>query len=534
MTESGTERQVMKMGFNMLDLMNDKSKQAAVEPQVQEREKEEIVYIDVEDLVPSEDNFYQTDRIEELARSIELLGKIEQPVLVKPPVHGKYEVNAGHRRRLAVMLLVKEGKEEYRKVPCIIKRSTETFTDKLRLILTNSTAREISDYDKMQQVKEMKELLIDYKVTLDERIKESIKEGDFCRGCEYCVGNEEEGYTCQHEHATTEEKMQYTEAKGKDCPYYKKYKLGRIREIVADMLNTSTTQIGRLEQIESNLTPQFKEEMQKGNINISTAHELSKLPEDKQQEAFSRYEEKGKLQIKDVKQEEPEEEISEELEEAIRLTILKIIVGPVNFDIFKNPTDEAHVCKCLYKNLAKTYKGGKVETTGGIYIYRLTDDSLTLQDSEWQNKLISFEALAKVIVAMAAVEELEKEPLTPNGIQETIPGVTPNPIREKEDDTEEDTEEEETGTTEQIPGQQDLTENEEYLPDVTERGLDFATWLERRYAKAPANIIRETIEHEFRGVPTDTIMGLEENTVNAVTNWFNKVSEEYKLYLLSE
>ena len=216
-------------GFNINDLLNAKSKGAAVQaegPAEQEQEFK-VTMLDVEDLMPSKDNFYSTENIDELAMSIELVGHIEQNLVVKPEAHGKYEVVAGHRRRLAALKLVQEGKEEYRKVPCLIKKESDTIKDKLSLIFTNATARQLTDWEKVQQAKELKEILTEYKRALQEE--------------------------------------------NKDKPKEEREKMGRIRDIVAQMLNTSTTQIGRMEAIENNLSQEFKDELEKGNINISTA-----------------------------------------------------------------------------------------------------------------------------------------------------------------------------------------------------------------------------------------------------------------------
>lgn len=148
-------------GFNINDLLNAKSKGAAVQaegPAEQEQEFK-VTMLDVEDLMPSKDNFYSTENIDELATSIELVGHIEQNLVVKPEAHGKYEVVAGHRRRLAALKLVQEGKEEYRKVPCLIKKESDTIKDKLSLIFTNATARQLTDWEKVQQAKELKEII---------------------------------------------------------------------------------------------------------------------------------------------------------------------------------------------------------------------------------------------------------------------------------------------------------------------------------------------------------------------------------------
>ena len=80
-----------------------------------------LKYIDVDDLVPSEDNFYSMPAIEELAALIEIAGGVKQAGLVVPLGGGKYKLLAGHRRRLASLSLVKQGKEEYRKMPCMVE-----------------------------------------------------------------------------------------------------------------------------------------------------------------------------------------------------------------------------------------------------------------------------------------------------------------------------------------------------------------------------------------------------------------------------
>ena len=230
-----------KKGFDLNSLLNTKSKGAAVQatgPAQEEENAFSVVMLDVEDLMPSKDNFYSTENIDELAAAIELSGCIEQNLVVKPEAHGKYEVIAGHRRRLAALKLVEEGKEEYRKVPCRIKKESDEIRDRLSLIFTNATARQLTDWEKVKQAEELKEVLTEYKKALQEE--------------------------------------------NKDKPKEERERIGRIREIVAQMLNTSTTQVGRMEAISNNLSQEFKGELEKGNINISTAHEISRLDEEGQ------------------------------------------------------------------------------------------------------------------------------------------------------------------------------------------------------------------------------------------------------------
>ena len=85
------------------------------------RATNEIVKLSVYDLVPSDDNFYSMGGIEELKSNIELAGKVLQNLIVVPLDGGKYKVISGHRRRLASISLVEEGKPQYEFVPCVIE-----------------------------------------------------------------------------------------------------------------------------------------------------------------------------------------------------------------------------------------------------------------------------------------------------------------------------------------------------------------------------------------------------------------------------
>ena len=342
-------------GFDLNSLLNGKSKGAAGQkqetavagqgPAEGQESSFEVTMLDVEDLMPSKDNFYTTEGINELADAIELAGGIEQNLVVKPEAHGKYEVIAGHRRRLAALKLIGEGKEEYRKVPCRIKHESDTIKDKLSLILTNATARELTDWEKVQQAKQLKELLTEYKKALAEE--------------------------------------------NKDKPKEERVRMGRIREIVAQMLNTSTTQIGRMEAIENNLSTEFKQELEKGNIGISTAHELSRLDGEGQAKAYQQYEEKGEMHIKDVKQEQ-KAEITDEQVERVQMAITDAIKGEANRDIFKVKDSLEGIEKMLRKHFERTFKGSKINLEDGRhFVYRFAAEGITIINEEWQNYLIA-------------------------------------------------------------------------------------------------------------------------------------------------
>lgn len=242
--------------FNMMDLLNNSSKDTT-DSKRNKIIKFKTISISIENLVPSKENFYSTNEegIKELKDSIEVFG-LQQNLVAKKIDDNNYEIIAGHRRYLALKSLYEEGKEQFKYAPCKIETEEEDIRSKLLLLITNSTARELTDWEKTQQAEKLKELLIEYK---------------------------------------KQEKLP-----------------GRVREIVADILNVATSKIARMESISKNLSDDLKEEFKENNINISTAYEASKLPEDKQEEIYEELKEKGDITIQDVKK---KSEIIEERKE---------------------------------------------------------------------------------------------------------------------------------------------------------------------------------------------------------------------------
>lgn len=230
--------------FNMMDLLNNTSKDS-IEKKKDKVSKFRTVSININDLIPSKDNFYSTNKesIKELKDSIEVFG-LQQNLVVKKIDYEQYEIIAGHRRYLALKSLYEEGKEQFKYAPCKVE-TEEDIRSKLILLITNSTSRELTDWEKTQQAEKLKELLTEYK---------------------------------------KQEKLP-----------------GRVREIVADILNVATSKIARMESISKNLSDNLKEEFKENNINISTAYEASKLPEKQQEEVYEELKEKGNITIQDVK-----------------------------------------------------------------------------------------------------------------------------------------------------------------------------------------------------------------------------------------
>jgi len=483
-----------KKGFDLNSLLNTKSKGAAVREEGPAQEAENafnVVMLDVEDLMPSKDNFYSTENIDELAAAIELSGCIEQNLVVKPEAHGKYEVIAGHRRRLAALKLVEEGKEEYRKVPCRIKKESDEIRDRLSLIFTNATARQLTDWEKVKQAEELKEVLTEYKKALQEE--------------------------------------------NKDKPKEERERIGRIREIVAQMLNTSTTQIGRMEAISNNLSQEFKGELEKGNINISTAHEISRLDEEGQKKAYEQYEEKGELHIKDVKPEE-KEEITDEQAEKAQEAIKDAIKGEVNRAVFKVKENVAAVERTLRKYFSKSFQGKKFD--GGKYIYRFQADGITIIDTEkWGNFLIDYSDLAEIVVLMIENNQLSYDD-TPEEVQEEETGEENEEETAGEVDAPQEAEPEpQEEENEPLPGQQDMSDYPEYVPEPQEKGLDFTKWIKEKYGMEQYTLIgkevRAVIASELEANKGKPLCPAEwENRItNALSVWVMRKTAEYQKYL---
>jgi len=231
--------------FNLNQLLSGKSLNVSESDTTGQPALLKIVSLSIFDLIPSEDNFYSVENIAELKASIELFG-VKQNLTVKPLDNGKYEIIVGHRRHRACIELVNEGKTDFEYVPCSIENDSDEIMKNILLIMTNSTNRQLTDWEKMKQAEELRKYF------------EILK-------------------------------------KRERLP-------GRVRDLVAEVLNTSPTQVARMDAISNNLIDDLKEAFKEGNLGLSAAYELSGLPEEKQKEAFDEYKEKSGLSLNDVKE----------------------------------------------------------------------------------------------------------------------------------------------------------------------------------------------------------------------------------------
>lgn len=238
--------ELAKGKFSLTDLLNSKSKP------IQEPDNNfKIELISVHKLEPSADNFYSLEDINDLKDSIEILG-VQQNLTVKPiPDSDTYKVIAGHRRRLASLQLVEEGKGQFEFVPCKVESNIDDIKERILLIYTNSTTRQLSDWEKVTQLAQLKELLKEYK-------------------------------------------------KNHELP-------GRVRELLAETLNVSVSQVARIESINDNLVPEFKDELKQNNINFSTAAELSRMSASEQKAVYEQHKETGQTKLKTVREKKAEQ-----------------------------------------------------------------------------------------------------------------------------------------------------------------------------------------------------------------------------------
>ena len=225
--------------FSISGFMNDHSKKGA------DGFAFKIEMLELGAIYPSEANAYSVDDVAELKASIELVG-LQQNLLVRETDPGRYELVSGHRRLIALKELFSEGKTGFGRVPCKVIKTASDIEAELQLIFANSTSRRLSDYELIYQARRLKEILTE------------LKESGF-------------SYT------------------------------GKKREIIAEFLKVSPSQVSKYESINKNLSQELTEELKNGEINVTTAYELSKLPGEKQDEALAKHKSGERLTPEKVK-----------------------------------------------------------------------------------------------------------------------------------------------------------------------------------------------------------------------------------------
>ena len=145
----------MAKGFSIMDMMSEISREDAAVI-------EKIEKVSVFDIKPNEENFYESSSMEQLKNSIFAMGGVRQNILlVKLPgvLPVSYKIIAGHRRVRACMELVQEGHPEFEYIPAVIIENIDRETEKMLLVMTNSTQRELTDWEKVMQHMKLKEII---------------------------------------------------------------------------------------------------------------------------------------------------------------------------------------------------------------------------------------------------------------------------------------------------------------------------------------------------------------------------------------
>lgn len=220
---------------------------------VSESDTPRITMIPITELRPNGGNFYDTSSYEDLATSIEINGLLE-PLCVfrRGQGTGSYVIFSGHRRYKALRLLYERSNfKRWTEVPCIVYPDPDDLNrETVMLIHANSTGRVLSNWEKAEQARRLKNALA------------AMREN------------------------------------GSVLP-------GRIRDLVAEEMQISASKLARLEAIGNNLRfAGFADAWKAGRLGESVAYELSKLPADKQADVWDGMISEGKnertLTIRDV------------------------------------------------------------------------------------------------------------------------------------------------------------------------------------------------------------------------------------------
>lgn len=191
----------------------------------------QVRMIPLEDILNNRANFYKVDTaaLKPLADSIAMDGLQQYPVVMPhPEQEGKYLLLSGHRRCAAIRLLVEDGREDLRTVPCTVRQYRSEAMAELQLIFANSTARVLTNAEISRQAERMEILLYQLK---------------------------EEGY---------------------EFP-------GRMRDQVAAACKVSAPKLARLKVIREKLkAPEFLLLFEKDKLPEQTAYALARLPEELQ------------------------------------------------------------------------------------------------------------------------------------------------------------------------------------------------------------------------------------------------------------
>lgn len=322
-------------------------------------DQNEEIYRDPYELIPSNNNFYSPQVVDELAESILQFGQLQPAVIDSRD--GKDYVIAGHTRRLAMIKLIEEGHEEFRKMKCQYlprKEIEDKFGEDADLAIEliemqTNLYREKTDWEKMQEVIRTEEIV--------KKMKTS----------------------------------------------------GRVRDNVQKILKVSGGQQGRFHAIHANLYGQLMEEFKENRIKGSVAYELSKLSAEFQKQACEIFQRDGNLSLEDTKklqaQENAEKSIPGQMSIAQATGQLRPTADttPINVDTqIKRLYDKAQKrLKERVENrdkmmvpmrLRDLYNGSRVQN--GYLNYRAEKSCIVFNPDSEQEKELHWNDLADILI----------------------------------------------------------------------------------------------------------------------------------------
>lgn len=155
------------MGFNIMESLNEnRAKTAAAKTTVAD-ERIKTEYINIDDIKPyprqnevygSEDDELSLQKLDELKASIKAVG-VMQNIVVKENPAGGYTMLSGHRRWLACKSLVGEGYTDKQFIPATVLRNSKDIEDRFKFLTMNSTIRNKNNYQVMQEMLELEDVL---------------------------------------------------------------------------------------------------------------------------------------------------------------------------------------------------------------------------------------------------------------------------------------------------------------------------------------------------------------------------------------
>lgn len=256
----------MAAGWSVMDAINRNSKAAAEDrPKARFRTRD----ISVKKMYSNDMNFYSRQDIEELSNLILAVGLIENMAVTYDPCEkGEYRIISGEMRWRALNLLLEKGYSEFEVATCQILTPAEEHEEMVQIIIANS-----------YRTKNIKDQLEEA-----QKLKESLQ--------------------YMKEHGLT---LQGMKLDGK-----------KIRDVVANIMKLSGTKVAQIDGINSNLLPEFVEQLKEGKLTFSAAYELSGMSKEDQKEMLKAHEE-GEAptwkEVREAKRTEPEDEEESDQEE---------------------------------------------------------------------------------------------------------------------------------------------------------------------------------------------------------------------------